>query len=347
MYENLTVESIKSDILSRLSTQIDTREGSFTNDIISAVAYKIWQTYQSLDAIIPIAFVDETSGSYIDKRCAEYGITRKAGTKATAILTVTGTNGTLISAGKVFHTSDGLQFITDAAATIAEGTATVNATAEDVGDKFNVDADTIMYQFTNISGITSLSNAKATGGADAETDESLVARLYDFLQNTATSGNAAHYKQWALSVNGVGNAKVEPLWNGPGTVKVLIVGTDNGPVDSTIVTACSNFINANRPIGANVTVASATGSVINVAATVIIDSTTTLETVKTAFEAALDEYLQSIAFDKYTLAYNRVVYMLLDTPGVIDYSALTINGGVVNITIGENQVPIMGTVVIS
>lgn len=345
MYEDLTVESIKSDIISRLSTDIDTREGSFVNDMISAIAYEIWKTYQSLDAVIPIAFVDETSGEYIDKRCAEYGITRKAGTKAKVTLTFTGTDGIVIPAGKVFLTNDGLQFETDEDAVIMNGMASVMATAAEVGEAYNVDAGTITQQLISLSGLTSVINdSKATGGADPETDEALVKRFYDYLQNPATSGNIAHYKQWALEVDGVGAAKVIPLWNGPGTVKVLIVGNDNGPVDSTIVANCSAHIEENRPIGATVTVESAQGLPINISAVVTIDSTTTVDVVKAAFKTALDAYLKSIAFQKYELVYNRIAYMLLDIAGVVDYTSLTVNGGTSNIIIGADQVPVIGTV---
>lgn len=344
MYEDLTVEKIKEDIISRLSTDIDTREGSFMNDMISAVAYEIWKVYQSLDAVIPIAFVDETSGEYIDKRCAEYGIKRKTGTKAKVTLKLTGTDGTVVPKGKVFLTADGLQFEIDEDVTIKNGTATVKATAIEVGKEYNVEAGTITRQLVSLSGLLSVTNDEpATGGTDQESDAALVQRLYDFLQNPATSGNVAHYRQWALEVDGVGAAKVFPLWNGPGTVKVLIVGNDHGPVDETVVQNCAAHIEEKRPIGATVTVESAEGLPVNVSATVIIDSTTTVERVKEEFEAALDTYLKSIAFEKYTLVYNRIAYMLLDIPGVVDYTLLTVNGGTENITIADNQVPVLGT----
>ncbi len=349
MYEALTVENIKADIKSRLSvSNLDTREGSFTDDMISAVAFELSKTFQSLDAIVPIAYVDETSGDYIDKRCGEYGITRKAGTKAAVTLTITGTNGTVIPAGKVFVTADGYQFTTDASATIASGTAAASASAAAIGDAYNVAAGTITGQLTNLSGITAVTNAVAAeGGADAETDAALVARLYAFLQNTATSGNVAHYEQWALSVEGVGAAKVTPTWNGAGTVKVLVVGPGKDPVDSAIVTKCAAYIETQRPIGATVTVVSASGLTVNVAAAVSIDSTTTKAKVQAAFAAALDGYLNSIAFSKYTLIYNRVANMLMDIDGVTDYSTLTVNGGTANVTIGADAVPVLGTVVVS
>ena len=344
MYEDYTVETIKNDIISRLSTDISTSEGSFTNDMISGVAYEIWKYYQALDAIVPIAYVDETSGEYIDKRCGEYGITRKSGSKATTTLTFSGTDNTTIESGKVFLTLDGMQFETDETVTISDGTVTVAATAVEIGEDYNVDAGTIIYQLVTVSGLTSVTNTAATGGADEETDAALVARLYDYLQNPATSGNASHYRQWALAVAGVGAAKVTPLWNGEGTVKVLIAGSDNGPVDPTIVSKCAAYIEESRPIGATVTVVSAEGLGINVSAVVDIDSSTTVTDVQTAFSTAIETYLKGIAFSKYTLVFNRIAAKLLDIDGVINFKTLTVNGGTADIEIEEDQVPVLGTV---
>lgn len=348
MYEKLTVEDVKSEILSHITTDIDIREGSFTNDVVSAVSYEIWKAYQSLDAIIPIAYVDETSGEYIDKRCAEFGIKRKDGTKASTVLTISGTDGTIIQSGKVFLTPDGLEFITNKDVTITDGVALVTAIAAEVGESYNVKLGTITSQFVNQSGITSvINNAAATGGTNPETDEALVTRLYEYLQKPSTSGNANHYKQWALAVDGVGSAKVTSLWDGPGTVRVLITGSNKGPVDETIVTICKNYIEENRPIGALITVKSAEGLEINVNASITIESSTTIEIVQDAFKTALESYLSSIALEIYTVVYNRISYILLDIDGVIDYTTLTVNGNTANITISEEQTPIIGTVVIS
>lgn len=344
MYEDYTVETIKNDIISRLSSDLNTSEGSYTNDMVSAVAYEIWKYYQALNAIVPIAYVDETSGEYIDKRCAEYGITRKSGAKAKTTLHFIGIDNTVIESGKIFLTADGLQFETDKSVTIKNGTALVSATATEIGTEYNVDSATILYQLVTVSGLVTVTNTAAAGGADEETDTALVARLYDYLQNPATSGNAAHYKQWAMSVAGVGSAKITPIWNGAGTVKILIAGSDNGPVDPAIVSNCAAYIEEKRPIGATVTVASAEGLGIDISANVQIDGTTTILRVQTEFAEALADYLKGISFSKYTLVYNRIAAMLLDIDGVIDFTILTINGGTENITIRADQVPVIGTV---
>ena len=125
MYENITVEEIKREMLDRIPSGIETREGSYTNILLSPAAYELWKFYQSLDALIPIAFVDETSGEYIDKRCAEYGITRKPGTKATTEVTFTGIDGISVPKGTVVSTATGLEFITVENTAISSGMATV------------------------------------------------------------------------------------------------------------------------------------------------------------------------------------------------------------------------------
>jgi len=346
MFEDKTPESIKAEILSDL-TLTDTREGSYTNDLVGPVALELWKLYDSMNALIPIVYVDETSGEYIDKKAGYYGIVRKPGTKAYATMHFTGNDGTIIPQGTVFLTADGLEFETEESVTITGGIASVVANAAEVGELYNVAAGTITQQIVSISGLSSITNEAAVGGTDPESDKSLVERLYNYLQKPATSGNVYHYEQWALEVDGVGGVKVVPLWNGAGTVKVLIVGPNKTPVDSAIVTQCAEHIELYRPIGATVTVMSAEGLAINVEATISIESTTTKAAVQAAFESSLAAYLQSIAFNKYEIVYNRIAFMLLDIEGVIDYSSLTVNGGTVNITVGDDQVPIAGTVVIS
>lgn len=96
--------------------------------------------------------------------------------------------------------------------------------AEDIGDKYNILTGYINTLPVAIRDITGVTNGAAfIGGAEAETDEELIDRLLLRLRTPATSGNAYHYLQWALEIEGVGNAKVFPLDNGPGTVGVMLI----------------------------------------------------------------------------------------------------------------------------
>ena len=347
MFEDITPESIKQEILSDITTA-DTREGSYTNKLVSPTATQIWKNYVAMNALLPIAYVDETSGEYIDKRAVEHGIIRKPGTKAHAELTLTGTDGTVIQAGTIFLTLDGLEYETAGAVTIASGTAAVTANAMEAGESYNVPAGSITNQYNSIGGLSAVTNAAAaTGGTDPESDKSLVDRYYNYRQKPATSGNVHHYEQWALEVDGVGAVKVTPLVNGPGTVGVMIVGADRQPVSADVVAACAAHIEENRPIGPEITVESAAALQINVTASVTIESGTTLETVQAEFSEKLDNYLKSIAFVKYQVLFNQIAYILLGIDSVTDYTELKANGGTANITVAADQVPVIGTVTVS
>lgn len=347
MFENLSPESIKAKILENLPDW-NTQSGSFANTIVSAAAFEIWQCYMAMNALEPMFFVDETSGIYIDKKCAEYGITRKAGVKAKVVLTFTGNNGATVPAGSSFLTAEGLTFITDTKATIAGGVASVAATAAEVGSKYNVDANTIVSSAIIIGGLDSTTNeAPAVGGIDAESDEALCTRLYSYLRTTPTSGNVYNYQTWALTITGVGAVKVMPLWAGAGTVKVILAGSDGKAVSEDIVDAAAEHIESERPIGADVTVESAEELQINISATVIVEKSTTKQIVKDLFAAALKDYLREQIFTSSIVNYNRITYLLLSIPGVADYSGLTINGGTENVPVGDTQIPVPGTLEVS
>lgn len=348
MYEDETQEAIKARILGSMTSDVSKIEGSYTDSMVGPVSAELSKVYGSMNAVIPIAFIDETSGSYIDKRCAEIGMYRKAGKAAAVTLSFTGSDGTAVPAGSIFLTASGLEFSTLADAVISGGTASAAATAADVGAAYNVAAGSIISQYNSIAGLTGVTNPSAAeGGVDPETDASLVSRYYAYLQKPSTSGNVHDYEQWALEVAGVGAVDVTPLESGPGTVGVLIVGPEKQPVDQTIVSACAAHIEAMRPIGPVVTVESASALAINVSVTVTIDETTTKNAVQAALAAAVDTYLKSISFETYVVLYHRIEYLLMGISGVTDYSALTVNGGTLNIAVGSKEVPVLGTVGVS
>ena len=348
MYETLTLESIRQDILDRIDdVSLSKNEGSVLWHTVSAIAWRIWQTYQAMNALIPIAYVDETSGEYLEKRCAEVGITRKAGTRATCSITFTGISGTIIPAGTIFSTASGLSFLLDEAVTLSSGTGTGTLTAENIGGAYDIPALAISTMQTAISGLTGFANAAAAGGTDEETDNELYTRLRDYWLKPATSGNANEYEAWAMSVDGVGFAKVIPLWNGPGTVKVVIAGNDLQPVDGAVIVRCGAFIEPLHPIGASVTVVSATAVGLDIAATVETDGNVTESDIEAAFTDAFQAYITGTAMEEGVVRYNRIMACLLICGGVVDVSSLTVNLNEDNITLDNTEIPVLGEVAIT
>ena len=349
MYEAQTYDAIMARLLMTVPDNLDKREGSFIWDALSPAALELAQVYIQMDLMLQYGFAQTTYGQYLDYRSGEHGLTRKAATKASGQVTITGSNGTVIAVGSLFATGAGVQFETLAEVTIGEaGSIAADIRAVEAGARGNVPTGAITEIPVSIAGVTAVTNANpTTGGTDQETDAALLERLLEKVRTPATSGNVAHYLQWAKSVSGVGDAKVFPIWDGNGTVKVVIIDGNKQPTGPEIVTNVAEYIEEVRPIGATVTVESATSLNVDVVATLILTTGAVLADVKTTFETALTAYLQQIAFKQAYVSYAQVGSLLLDTPGVLDYSGLTLNTGTGNVAIGDTQVAVKGTVALS
>lgn len=341
-----TPEQIKQDILDRMPDSLDTREGSFLSDMIGPLAMEIWKDKESRRAMEDMFYVSENSGPYLDKAAVMFGLARKPGAKAQALLTCIGQNGVVIPAGKVFLAGN-LEFIVLEQTIIAEGQAQVLVEAAQAGRQYNVEAGAIGQQYENLAGLTAVISQAAAGGIDGETDQALYQRYREALQNPATSGNKAHYRQWALEVDGVGHVAVLPQMEGPGTVGVILADAEGKPVSRQTVQLCAQHIEQVRPVGAQVIVQSAQGLEIDISAALYLESSAILEQVQQAFLEALSRYFGQSAFSKRQLVYHRIAFMLLDIPGVIDYRQLTVCGGQQDILIGETQTAVVGEVELS
>ena len=345
MYENMTLENIKQQMVEALGDQVSGAEGSFVNNMLSPVAYQLWLAYQEFNKLLDIMFMDTSDGEYVERRCKEEGITRRPGTHATGEITFSGTVGTVIPSGTIVQTEDGLQYTTLDTASIVNQSVTVQAESVDVGSLYNAPANTINTMVVNIAGVSNLTNtAPFTGGTDEESIDSLKERYFLKKRESPASGNATDYIKWATEVPGVGNAKVYPLWDGNGTVKVVLVGKDNAPVDSSTVTAVSQHIDEVRPIGASVTVVGAQQVPISVSATVYLDGAS-LTDVKTRFTSQLQAYLST--FDGDQVLFNKLSAILIDTPGISDFYDLAVNDQFANIPIAADSIPCVGTITLT
>lgn len=342
MYNNQTYEAIKERILKGITINVDKREGSFINDMISPLAVELTRAYIEFDNIINIAFVVDSYGEYLDKKVNEFGVTRKEGVKASGLVKIRGVEGTLIPKGTI-AVSDGLRFVLEAGV-ITGGITEVRAEAQEVGKAYNVLSNTINKLEIDIFGVQSVVNeANFTGGIDRETDVELKDRFFKVIRKPITSGNVHNYEQWALDVDGVGNATVKPLWNGPGTVKVLISDSNNQPVTQDVITRCSNYIAEVRPIGATVTVA--TFALFNLTISVDVTlSNGTLEIIKKRIEDNLKVYFKGCTNE---VVYTKVGGVIAGTDGVADYKTLTINGGTANVTIPAENIINLTSLVVS
>ena len=335
MYSEQTYEVIKQRILDNITLDIDKREGSILNTFASANAMSLAKAYIEMGDILSLGFIEDTFDTYLDKRVSEFGVYRKQGTKATGQIKVTGDEGTVISNGTTFLCND-LKFVMLNDVVIGEEDDICYVEAEEVGYEYNLSPNSIFTLTEPISGVKTLTNEIAfKNGVDIETDEELRKRFIKVVNNPSTSGNKNHYEEWALEVNGVGRAIVYPLWNGNGTVKVMIVGNDNKPVLEEVITNCKLHIEENMPIGCQLTVITPTNLDITIVANIELKEGYDKEEIKQEFEAKINEYLKTVTTE---LTYAKIYGLLANILGVEDITSLTINGGTQNIAIAEDKI---------
>lgn len=327
-------------MLANIDDAYDKSEGSFFYDAIKPIAIELEAAYTDQEKIIDRGFADTATGADLDRLVYQRaGITRKPATKATTTVTVTGAQGATINAGDKVA-SETVNFVfTESKVIDATGQVNVLVECEEAGSIGNVPVGSIKYIPVVLPGLTSVTNPEAvTNGYDGETDDELRQRYYEHIQTPATSGNKYHYQNWAKEVIGVGDAKVYPLWNGNGTVKVVIIDANKRAADAQLVADVAAYIEEQRPIGAVVTVESATEKPINVSFAAVKDPAYTDQQILDNVTAAITDYLKSIAFVQNVVSYAKIGNAIIDSPGILDYSNLTINGGTANIPLTETGV---------
>lgn len=310
--------------------------GTFVGDNLAANAVEFEKAYIEMNLMMEAAFAETSWGEYLTMRAAEHGIDRKDAVQAQGTVTVTG-NG-VVPVGSLFATESGITFEAVKSVTI-EKSGDVPVRAVDAGTSGNVAARTITKIPVTIAGISSVINSAATyDGYNAESDESLLNRLYLHVRNPITSGNANHYREWALSVGGVGTAKVVPLWNGNGTVKVIIADSDNNQASEALIKKTADYIETVRPIGATVTVVTPSIKEFSVSANVVVvKGWESMYADK--LKSAIANYMQNEAFTDGKVSLAKIGKAMLDSGTISDYNKLLLDGSNANITLTTEQLP--------
>ena len=324
----MTLEEIIEYMLSSVPDEYDISVGSFFYDLLYPVAEQVYLLQNKIKTLSTNTFALTATGEYLDRKTAEQGITRKAATYSRGIVRITGNRGEIVSKGSKVA-ADNILFSVDETMSVPEsGYVELTATCTTAGSIGNVKAGEINRFPVTLPGLTAVENiTDFTGGYDAESDADLLERYLEKVSRPNVSGNKYHYIEWAKEVVGVGDVRVIPLWNGAGTVKVVIVDTDNQPAEAELIEKVKTHI-----LTVNITV-----------------KLTTDETpdIQQKIEDSIKSYLSTDALKRAYISYAKIGSLILAVSGVEDYTNLKINGGTANITIADGAVPVLGSVVIS
>ena len=180
-----------------------------------------------------------------------------------------------------------------------------------------------------------------------ESDRELRQRALEWIRGRGASGNAADYEAWALSVEGVAAAGVVPLARGNGTVDVYYVPAEGA--EAGLQQRVQAFLEEQRPVGADVLAQEAQAVALNVTATVTLDGSAALETVKQSFLTRLEEYLNGVRLKSggRLVSLNRIIGLLVSCAGAADVSEVRINGKAENLSLSAGSYARAGTVTLT
>ena len=303
------------------------------------------------------AFPDTAEAIELQQWADIWTVTRVAASKATGTLTVTGTATTVIPAGTIWRSGAQQDYESDAEETIpAAGSVTVEITAVAAGADGNLAVGAKPNLVSPITGVVSeaIVATALTGGADIESDTSLLARLLLRLRNPPRGGTKPDYEFWSLSGHAdVTRAWAFPLASGLGTVSVYFMTDDaatDGIPDAATVTAVNIYIQARKPVTADVTVAAPTAVPLDITINNVEPMT---QAVQDAIEAELQDLITREADvggtiqDKDgndvtigTLPLSHIREAISTAAGETDH---TLTAPTADVTVGDGEITTLGT----
>lgn len=358
--QDIDDDVIHARMLDHLPADIDRTEGGFAHDFTRPVAIEKAELMIMMSEVIQMSHAAWSYGVWLDQIAADAGLSRRAANVASGMVRVAGAVGVTIPKGFLFATPSALgepaaMYEVDSAVTIGvSGVADVPVRCGQGGAFGNVPADSITLMAEPLPGVYSVSNtAPLTGGSDAEDDDSLRARVLERNAGLESyAGSAADYRRWAKEVDGVGDCLVIPEWQGAGTgtVKLIVVDQKGEPANQTILDAVYAHICApgnddarKAPIGAIVSVAAPEVVPVGVEVTLRLGQEATIASVKPLIEQALKAEMGAFALAG-EVVLTRVGRIVGSVEGVLDYSALKINGVGANLSLAAGAYPKLGEV---
>ena len=353
-----TADEIHQRMMNSLPADIDDMPGGFPYDFTKPAALEKAELVQfHLVRAIMTAFPQYAWGDWLDSHGQQVHVVRHPPGYASGKVIVSGAPGTELQEGAVFCTpatdaGPSIEFRADRGYVIGEeGTLEIHVTAVKPGTGSNIKADAVVVMAKPVRGITAICNPEPIrGGTERETDSDFYGRIAAEYDNSRTFvGNDSDYVRWAKEA-GAGDCIVVPAFNGPGTVKLVLVDGNGQPANEKLVQEVYNHIvspdNRMRRLlptaCAQLVCEPATPLSISYTCTgFLYDATTDIEQIKKDFtEAARPVY--AAAKLEGILRYNDIRPLLSDIPGVEDFETFLMDGGTGNIVLEKEEYPETG-----
>lgn len=349
-----TYEELLESLLSKVPNTIDKREGSIIYDTLAPVALELAQHYSEIGNLINLLYADTAPQQWLDRFCEQFGVDRRQSSPAIrkAEFYDREDRPMKIPLGARFAINDLTMYAEEE---LSSGVYLMRT------EQHGLLANQYQGAMLPLTPINNLGSAILSDvvidGLEIEDDDSYRERFYKIIRKPAFGGNIADYERRILELEGVGNVKIFPVWNGPGTVKVIIGDHMGGSVDQLVIQRVQNEVMPEEsdklgygiaPIGHTTAVSSSTDLVVDISATVILEQGYGIEDIEEKIKKDVAEYIATIKFTDSVIYHAKVIAALLQTPQVIDVRHLLINNVSKNLVLSKTpelyQTPKIGNI---
>ena len=345
-FSDKTFEKILDDMCKRVK-ECSTMEGSFIYTALAPFAMELALLYIQLGLDEDNGYADTADYEHLIRLARDRGISPNKATHAVGI----GKFDVEIPVGSRFSINT-YSFVSGEVITgRQDGYFYYKLTSEQTGKELN----TVFGKLTPITFIRNLNYAylvEITVPAEDEEDiESFRDRYFETFNKKSFGGNKSDYMDKINSFNGVGACKVYPLWEGGGTVKIVIINSNYEVPSKSLVNDIQNEIDPNvdgngdgyAPIGHRVTIAGVTNRDITVSAELVLDGGYTFKDVYDGLITSIKAYFNSqnkvwANNTNLTLRTAQVITAILNVKGVIDVTRCLLNGGTANIELKPDEI---------
>ena len=347
-------EALMERKLDMIDDRRDKRQGSLIYDALAPNAAETASFYAELDLLEDRTFADTAMGDDLTRRAAERGIQRKAAVKATFY-------GRFLDAdGAEYPVENGTRFFLEEyyyVVLFREEDGRYVLECETAGACGNQYLGNLLPLETMDGLAEATLEELRTDGEDEEGDEELRKRYFASFDADAFGGNISDYKRKVSALQNVGGVKVYPVWNGGGTVKLVIIDQGWRKPTETEMEALQTQIDPESrgegfgiaPIGHKVTVEGVAEVTCNITMGLSLAEGALQEMVlaeiRNSFETYFEELRKNWADSAFlTVRISYLESRALEANGVVDVSGCSINGGSGNLVLGADEVPVLGEI---
>lgn len=340
--------------LDKISDRRDRRQGSLVFDAMGPNAAETAAFYADLDMLEDRTFADTAQGDDLTRRCAERGVLRKGAVKATFY------GRFLDGEGKEYPIAPGTRFFLEKyyyRVLRREGDGRYVLECETPGACGNEYLSNLL-PLEHMDGLAeAVLEELRTDGEDEEGDEELRRRYYASFDADAFGGNIPDYRRKIGALENVGGVKVYPVWQGGGSVRLVIIDQGWRKPTAAEVEKLQALIDPEvrgegygiAPIGHKATVAGVQEKTCSITMRLVLtegcDREAALAEVRRLFEEYMAELRKAWAdSERLTVRISHLEARALEAEGVLDVQDCTINGTRGNIALGEEEIPVLGDI---